>query len=70
MEKADKALSETIWIADSGASCCTTSSLKGMIDLKVELSNIKIGSEKMMLATKIGTYAGISEPKDGRKRNL
>ena len=46
---------QTVWIADRSASCYMTNSLKGMKDLREEVSNIKIESRKTIQATKIGT---------------
>ena len=61
---------KNLWIADSGASSHMTNDLTGMTDLKDYSSNIKVGSGKILKATKIGRFVGSVKQKDGSEKRI
>ena len=56
MEDHTKKLTEDAWIADSGAMCHITNSMKGMFDIEDVQECIKIGTGKETYATKCGKF--------------
>jgi hypothetical protein len=57
--------SENIWIGDSGASCYYCNSYEGLFDFRDVSERIKVGNEKTIEPTKIGSLRCNVEQVDG-----
>jgi len=54
-------ISSTTWIANTGASCHMTNSIKGLKDLKDADRIIKVGNGEKLTCNKVGTWTGSYE---------
>jgi hypothetical protein len=67
IEKKSNKIAPNTWLANSGASCLLTNSDKGMFDVKVISSPVKIGNGKALKATKLGKNETNDHPKEWRQ---
>ena len=58
-------IDETIWLADTGASCHMTNNDEGMFDCKNISTPIRVGSGKTLMAIKIGKLKRTVVSKNG-----
>jgi len=58
------------WLADSGASCHLTHTDEGMYNVRHINSSIKVGSGKLLIATKIGSMTFRTDQKDGTSATI